>query len=698
VTQVVAKSTPPRWRTATEFFVAPASGQVRIEFTGLGPNNTFGMFLDNVVVRPVMFDLDVDSDNTGDVERSPNEEDLEAADGTTGVLLGTLRERIVVAIGPGQTASLMLGNGAEKIAVWTAAAGGDMVLSGAQPTLELTAPAGTATTVWTFWIEAIAASQSDGDISIALVPMGESMTSPLADMIRATSLLNHAPEFQSAHTSPESGEDFYSFSVTSDLIEIAGRIEATDEDGDPLEYSGESDTFLVNADGSIERRPGVMLLPGRYNIWAMVQDPRGEVDYADVEIVVTAPDFGFTITGLDNAVEGAGLGRFQLWRSDASTSLDVVLELVAAPVTVPVGLDDFVITRGNETLTGPFFTIRFAPGEHSADLFVTAFEDSIPELIEDLSLRVYSYTVGAATVSVAAFNVLATIMVVDVAIPADNEWQRLAGDSHYRALHDNASLKNLAMIVTSNEDDWTSIWPLAGSDLGRWRRDGDFSTSAQEGAIADVSNLLGKNSIRLVMFGVDTVPGEDSAFVKGGKKFFLDYIKEKDAEGKRRTVAVNPVGNPESLARTLKRFSSQGRTPLSEVLFVGHWRREPMAAENVPEEFLNWDTQADVALNENTFEFAKKGRGPVRGWFTRDASFRFFACNTDGLVKRWAAEFLPVGATAYGTTAFAFCGADRAGFDQNDDGEFDPGTGEDRWRNAADLFGAPEWRQHAGGQ
>jgi hypothetical protein len=50
--QIVAKSTPPVWQTATEIFVAPASGQVKIEFEGLGPNNTYGMFLDNVVVVP----------------------------------------------------------------------------------------------------------------------------------------------------------------------------------------------------------------------------------------------------------------------------------------------------------------------------------------------------------------------------------------------------------------------------------------------------------------------------------------------------------------------------------------------------------------------------------------------------------------------------------------------------------------------
>ncbi len=89
--QIVAKSTPPVWQTATEIFVAPASGQVKIEFEGLGPNNTYGMFLDNVVVVPLAkIDVDVDSDNSGYVEGSALEdaiEDIEGVDATPGLYL-----------------------------------------------------------------------------------------------------------------------------------------------------------------------------------------------------------------------------------------------------------------------------------------------------------------------------------------------------------------------------------------------------------------------------------------------------------------------------------------------------------------------------------------------------------------------------------------------------------------------------------
>jgi hypothetical protein len=70
--QIVAKSTPPVWQTATEIFVAPASGQVKIEFEGLGPNNTYGMFLDNVVVVPVPVSVDLDTDSNNDGVIDPN--------------------------------------------------------------------------------------------------------------------------------------------------------------------------------------------------------------------------------------------------------------------------------------------------------------------------------------------------------------------------------------------------------------------------------------------------------------------------------------------------------------------------------------------------------------------------------------------------------------------------------------------------
>jgi hypothetical protein len=66
--QVVAKSAKPQWRMGTVTFVAPADGNVVLEFRGLGQgdpfndanydpatdplNDTYGMFLDNVVVVP----------------------------------------------------------------------------------------------------------------------------------------------------------------------------------------------------------------------------------------------------------------------------------------------------------------------------------------------------------------------------------------------------------------------------------------------------------------------------------------------------------------------------------------------------------------------------------------------------------------------------------------------------------------------
>ncbi len=657
-------------------------------------------------------DLDVDSDNTGLIERSAYEESIEQADGKPGVLLGTQREPIVVAIGPGRTASLMLGDGADKVAVWTAETGGSMVLSAAQPQLDLTAPEGPSSTEWTFWIEAIAASQSDGDISIALVPADESANSLLVDIVRATSLVNHAPEFQSEQSSPDSGEDFYSFSVMSDLVGAAGSVEATDEDGDLLEYTGESDEFLVTADGSIELREGVMLLPRTYSLRVMAQDPSGEVAFADVEIVVSAPDLGFTIDGLSDAVEGADLGRFQMWRSDASLSLDVVLELVAAPVTVPVGLDDFVITRGSETLSGPFFTIHFDPGEHSVDLMVTAFEDSDPELIEDLSLRVYSYTVGAATVPVAAFNVLATIMLVDADIPPEKEWQMIKSDeTKYRALKNGARLTSLATLtgVVGGEKNWTSIWPVDGKNPKKWNPDGDLNVSAREKAVADVSNLKkDKDKAQTVIIYSIDPPIPNLKFVDNARRFFAATVAAEKELKKKVTVWGARAQDLRDIGAIIREVSQQGGEPIGQLIIVSHWRVNPVPKEDIPEELLNWEDDAKVKLvDDNTLEFALKRFGPVRGWFTRDALVNVYGCNTAGLAAAYAEAFLPEGAKARGTTQVAFVWADKAGFDQKDQfGNFngvlekEPANPEEsKWRTPKALLeDAPEWETYDGAQ
>lgn len=645
-----------------------------------------------------LVDLDVDSDNTGPVDRSSFEEAIEAEDGRPGVLIGNSREPIVVEVRAGTSATLILEDGADKITLWTTAEGGSMILSAAQPSIELSAAPGLSSEVWTFWIEATAVSEDLGDISLKLVPAGSVANSPLIDVVRATAApyRNRAPEFQS--DSP-SEEDFYSFSVMSDHSGAIGALTALDDDGDALEYSGESDDFLVTANGAVELKPGAILLPGTYDLRAMVQDPHGELDYADVEIVVGSPDFGLWIEAIADAVEGGPLGLFRVSRADASSVLTVGLEVTTAPTTVPAAPEDYLLSQGNETFVGSSISVHFEPGQYTVNVGVTAFEDNITEFVEDLSLRLGSYTFDGGVVSVAAFNLLATVMLLDAQLDDGPEWQKLNNAMSYRALKPDASLVNLAMLVTGNASDWTSIWPHKNGDISKWNANGEFVRSPQKFAKADVSNLIATKGPTVVIFGKDPhADARGSKFVTAAQAFFAQWI-----EGElRRGVPVRLIkglSEPGQVAAELKRTSAEGRQPIERVVFAVHWAIDPIPAEAVPAAALNWDDVATVKLNTNTLETAKAMIGPVRGWFTRNAVVDVFGCNTAGYADAIASQFLPQGAQARGTNATAFCFPTAAGFDLNDNDTFDRNTGEAPWTTVDDLLKADgQWSEYDGAQ
>jgi hypothetical protein len=206
--QVVAKSAKPQWRMGTVTFVAPADGNVVLEFRGLGQgdpfkdanydpatdplNDTYGMFLDNVVVVPVptVVDLDVDSDNTGVVDRTTDEDVIEADENLPGVIVavGGSRAKMVVERSAGKTARLELAEGTDKVIVWDAAAGGSVVLSESAPGVDLTAQTGNDTFVWSYWIEAIDVSESLADIAFRITLDDESSSAPRFDVVRATAV------------------------------------------------------------------------------------------------------------------------------------------------------------------------------------------------------------------------------------------------------------------------------------------------------------------------------------------------------------------------------------------------------------------------------------------------------------------------------------------------------------------------------
>jgi hypothetical protein len=147
-----------------------------------------------VTLTPVLVDLDVDSDNTGNLDRTPHEDDIEEATDANGAIV---RPGVIVPVGPERTKMI-----AEVPAGMTATLGFDPA---AAKKVKVFSPSGAvaldtatlSTTVvggepQTFWIEAFAPSASIADIAFTLtlvVGTGSgSAGAPPSDMIRATAV------------------------------------------------------------------------------------------------------------------------------------------------------------------------------------------------------------------------------------------------------------------------------------------------------------------------------------------------------------------------------------------------------------------------------------------------------------------------------------------------------------------------------
>jgi hypothetical protein len=194
--QVAPKSQPPRWRRGTDSFVAPPSGQATIRFTGLGSDNTFGMFLDNVVLLPAqtIVDLDVDSNNDGtiDPDNGPagTDDRIESASDTPGKIIAVGGARVPMTLShrnDGQVRLTVAAGGADRVRFWTSEVGGSVIpyVSNAAGQQAELAPAHLQGSegLQTVWVEAIKPSESAGDVVVVLRgPYGDQDT----DTVRLT--------------------------------------------------------------------------------------------------------------------------------------------------------------------------------------------------------------------------------------------------------------------------------------------------------------------------------------------------------------------------------------------------------------------------------------------------------------------------------------------------------------------------------
>jgi hypothetical protein len=137
---------------------------------------------DQIVAVPTV-DLDVDSDNTGSVSRSAGEEGMEEESGRPGVLVPVGGDRVpmVVEVPAGQVAAIQIMQGADRVAIWTAAANGQRILSQQAPSNVITAST-------TLWIEGLAPSAGLADVAFKLSVSGGPGLAASSDIVRASTV------------------------------------------------------------------------------------------------------------------------------------------------------------------------------------------------------------------------------------------------------------------------------------------------------------------------------------------------------------------------------------------------------------------------------------------------------------------------------------------------------------------------------
>ncbi|MEM8640550.1 MAG: DUF4347 domain-containing protein [Cyanobacteria bacterium P01_G01_bin.54] len=113
------------------------------------------------------------------------------------------------------------------------------------------------------------------------------------------------------------------------------------------------------------------------------------------------------IEALENASEGGVLGAYRLERDNAQGEL--VVDFQVSPEST-ASLEDYTLS-GSEltTLSGGFYYVRFAEGQTSTEISVTAVDDDLAEGTENLTLTlrdndIYTFEEGDRTATVVIFD------------------------------------------------------------------------------------------------------------------------------------------------------------------------------------------------------------------------------------------------------------------------------------------------------
>ncbi|MGB0564893.1 MAG: DUF4347 domain-containing protein, partial [Spirulinaceae cyanobacterium] len=126
------------------------------------------------------------------------------------------------------------------------------------------------------------------------------------------------------------------------------------------------------------------------------------------------------LEAIENASEAGSLGTYRLERDNAQGELVVDLQL--SPEST-ASLEDYTLSGSELTeLSGGFAYVRFADGQTSTEINVTAVDDDLPERIENLILSIrdgstYTFAEDSRTAAVAIFDNETVVTTTSYGVP-----------------------------------------------------------------------------------------------------------------------------------------------------------------------------------------------------------------------------------------------------------------------------------------
>jgi RHS repeat-associated protein len=210
--------------------------------------------------------------------------------------------------------------------------------------------------------------------------------------------------------------------------------------------------------------------------------------------------------------------------------------------------------------------------------------------------------------------------------------------NHIWEAEDGDTLRDLARRYDTTGVNWPCLWPTENT------QDHGYPETVRKCDTYDASNLaVPSPTASGLMLSIDSsYYGRDAAF----------YGTKELIHGSR-------------VASRIKQVSGEGATPIEWLVIAGHSSGPRMSGRKsgYDDPYGSFATLSlvDLASEPVTFERASSRRGPIRCWFTRDASVYFAGCNSGTpqpfvdqdvgpvpIAQSFANRVLRVGATAYG--------------------------------------------------